>query len=126
MKMSTTQVFLNRDLHPPKRKKQVRRKKATEDLKIPDPCELVGRRVDHVFVTRQEGTKRKVRTIYTGTITGIVKHAENPIDTLFQIEYDVDCCDEDDDDDDEEEEVQTIFKYPLIHDYINGDLTLLD
>ena len=110
---------------PQKEKKQVKRKKATEDLNIPDPSELVGRRVDLVFMTKQEGSERRVRTIYTATISCIVKHAKNPTDTLFQTEYDVDCCDEDDDAD-EEEEVQTIFKYPLIHDYINGDLTLLD
>ena len=40
-------------------------------------------RVEHIFMVQAEGNKRRKKLVYTGTITGIVKEARNPLYTLL-------------------------------------------
>ena len=103
---------------PPKRTR-----KSNKEIKIPDPHEIIGKRVEHTFMVAEEGKKRRQKLVYTGTITAIDKEARNPLYTMFQIVYDIDECENEDGD---EEEVETSFEYELLADYVNGDLVFLD
>ena len=42
----------------------IKRNKAIEDIEIPDLSKLVGKRVKNVFMTKQEGSKGRMRTIF--------------------------------------------------------------
>ena len=55
-----------------------------------------------------------------------MKEAADPLYTLFEIEYDIDGVSNDDDADDDEEELQTVYHYTLLVDYMTGDLILID
>ena len=93
----------------------------------PDPSFLIGKRVKHLFWISEQGSKRKKKSIYTGTILKIVKPSKDPLFTLYQIRYDVDNNDGDDDDEESDNEVvQTDWNYELLIDYMNGDLSILD
>ena len=97
---------------------------------MPDPSLSIGKHVKHLFWISEQGSKRRKKLIYTGTILKIVKPSKDPLFTLYQIRYDVGNNDDDDDDDDDEEiddeVVQTDWDYELLVDYMNGDLSILD
>ena len=88
---------------------------------MPHPEFLVGQRVEHQFRVVEGGRKGAQNLIFTGTVTKIVKGAQNPLYTLYQIIYDVDEIDSED-----EEPVKNIFEYELLTDFTNGDLTIID
>ena len=91
---------------------------------MPDPAFLVGNRVEHEFLIKPLGGKRRQRTIFPGIVLNIVKESKDPLYTLYRIRYDVDDMASLDDSDDEE--VQTDFVYELMADYIKGDLKIVD
>ncbi len=69
----------------------------------PSPSFLVGRRVDHTFMIKQAGKKRRRKTVCSGTVTRILRESNQPLVTLFKIVYDFDQEGEGDSDDEEEE-----------------------
>ena len=62
-----------------------------------------------------------------GTVTCLVKQAKYPLYTLYEVIYDIDPneVDECGSDDEKEKEIQTVFKYELLADYINEDLIII-
>ena len=109
-----------------KRKSQQppRTRKKVKVIDMPDPAFLVGKRVEHEFLTKPLGGKRRQRTIFPGIVLNIVKESKDPLYTLYRIRYDVDDMASLDDSDDEE--VQTDFVYELMADYIKGGLKIVD
>ncbi len=68
----------------------------------PSPSFLVGKRVDHTFMIKQAGKKRRRKTVFSGTVTRILRESNQPLMTLFEIDYDFDQGGEGDSDDEEE------------------------
>ena len=93
--------------------------------KLLEPTELVGKRVEHTWKVIEEGSRRAQKFIYLGTVIRIVKYAENKLYTCFEIQYDI-GINEDEEEDEEEDEPQTIFHLPLLVDYMDGSLELVD
>ena len=105
-------------------REEIAKKKKHKDT--PDPNFLAGKRVEHEFLISREGSKRRRRLVYTGTVKKIVRRAKDPLYTLYSIEYDVDNISSDTDSDDNDEEPLTECNYELLIDYINGDLKVID
>ena len=92
---------------------------------MPEPSFLIGKCVEHLFWISEQGSKRRKKLIYAGTILKIVNPSKDPLFTLYQIRYDVDNNDNDEEESDDEF-VQTDWDYELLVDNINGDLSILD
>ena len=73
----------------------------------------------------EEGKRRK--TVFTGTVTRIVRQSNQPLFTLYEIIYDVNQRESDSDSEEEaEEDVERVFEYELLVDYVNSDLEIIE
>ena len=91
---------------------------------------LVGKRVEHSFTDDCDST---VTETYIGTITKLLKRGPPGSgkkvwsQTMYEIVYDTaENPDVSDGESDDEDELQTVFKYPLLEDYYDGSLKIID
>ena len=92
---------------------------------LPDPMYLVGKRVEHTFMVQVGESQRRKKLIYTGTVSRIVRKSNDPLYTRYEIIYDVDNIPGDNEDDSEDEDINNVFQYELMTDYVNGDLMVV-
>lgn len=80
--------------------------------------------MEHVF---QDEDEPDITETYIGIITKIIRHGSGKninSGTLYEIVYDVQ--ENSDSETDSEDEPETVFEYPLLEDYYDGSLKIIE